>query len=386
MKKFNLFILSLVLIACGREAQEPVIENFTFEQQTVIPFSTNSLVSPMVRAATIVVVPEREDVKDLVFNPMTGATALEWEDLYNNLDYSEFLPKEFTKEMSIEEKILGASEVVMAAGSIRDQYLRSLSGLEEQFSQKQEGVRAYEDSAGLTDITCYYASRPSRGTPYTCRFEESVEDGFTRTKTFYSCENWALFSLDSNQEIHVQFAKHAEIARNCQGMQAELDEINNVIQSRKLTRQSAENVVLDLLLETEKVTDLVFAAKAATIEKPDSIGEESSLVFSEDKMSVEEFKLFVDFLPGNSSKVGYAEYSMANGMIRDVNVYMSVLGVKKLKFTLELSDMTFFIDADISVEKMPIGFRVIDSAVRVEFNNGKTRKGVFKLEFDTVAL
>ena len=82
-------------------------------------------------------------------------------------------------------------------------------------------------------------------------------------------------------------------------------------------------------------------------------------------MSVEEFKLFVDFLPGNSSKVGYAEYSMANGLIRDVNVYMSDLGVKKLKFTLELPDMTFFVDADISVEKMPIGVRVIDSAARV---------------------
>ena len=36
------------------------------------------MVSPMVRAATIVVVPEREDVKDLVFDPMSGSTAAEW--------------------------------------------------------------------------------------------------------------------------------------------------------------------------------------------------------------------------------------------------------------------------------------------------------------------
>ena len=103
-----------------------LLKIFTFEKPTVIPFSTSSMVSPMVRAATIVVVPEREDVKDLVFNPMNGSTAAEWSDLYTNLDYSEFLPKEFTKEMSIEEKILGASEVVTAAGSIRDQYLKKL--------------------------------------------------------------------------------------------------------------------------------------------------------------------------------------------------------------------------------------------------------------------
>jgi hypothetical protein len=386
MKNLNVFLLSLIFISCGRLAQVPVVENFTFEEQTIIPFSTNSLVSPMVRAATIVVVPEREDVKGLVFNPLDGSTAAEWTDLYSNLDYSDYLPGEFTLDMPIDQKILGASEIVMAAGSIRDQYLRNLSTLESEFSQKEEDVRAYEDSAGLTDITCYYASRPSRGTPYTCRFDEDAASGFTRTKTFYSCENWVLFSLDANQEVHVQFQKYAEIAQNCEGLQAELDEINTIIQSRKLTRLSAENVVLDLLLETEKVTDLVFAAKAATIEKPDSIGEESSLVFSADKMSVEEFKLFVDFLPGNSSKVGYAEYSIANGLIRDVSVYVSDLGVKKLKFTLELPDMTFVVNADISVEKMPIGFRVIDSAAKVEFNNGKSRKGVFKLEFDTVKL
>ena len=112
MKKINLILLSFLLISCGREAQEPVVENFTFEEQTVIPFSTNLTVDKMVRAATIVVVPEREDVKDLDFKPLDGATSLEWEDLFANLSYSEYLPKEFTLEMPIEEKILGASEIV----------------------------------------------------------------------------------------------------------------------------------------------------------------------------------------------------------------------------------------------------------------------------------
>jgi hypothetical protein len=339
----------------------------------------------MVRAATIVVVPEREDVQDLDFRPLNGATSLEWQDLYTNLSYSDFLPKEFTLDMPIEEKILGASEIVMAAGSIRDQYLRRLSELEVEFSLKQEEARDYEDNAGLTDLPCYYKSRPRRGSPYVCRFEKSRSEGYSRSKRFYSCENWSLFTLEKEQENHISYSRYAEITSKCESFKSEMDEVNTLIQARKMTRLSAENVVLDLLLETEKVGDLVFAAKASTEEKPDSIGEESYLVFSEDKKSVEEFKLFVDFLPGNSSKVGYAEYSMSNGLISNVSLYISELGVKKLKFSLELPDMTYFVNADISVDKMPIGFRIIDSAARVEFRNGKSRKGVFKLEFDTYA-
>ena len=158
--------------------------------------------------------------------------------------------------------------------------------------------------------------------------------------------------------------------------------MNNKIQNFKAVRKSAENVVLDLLLETEKTTSLVFAAKASTIEKPDSIGPESSLVFSKDLNSVKEFKLFIDFLPGNASKVGYYEYSMENGAITNVELYVSELGVKKLRFSLNLPDMVFKVNADVSMSPMPMGMRIVDSEAEVTFTSGEKRKGVFKLEFD----
>ena len=382
MKLLKLTILSLLLISCGREADEPSVENFTFTRPTVIPFSTNKEISSNVRAATIIVVPEREDIKDLVFRPLEGPTAGEWNDVFNSLSYSDFLPKEFDLVTPLEEKILGVSEVVMAAGSLRDSNLRTLSVFERTIEEKEEEVRTYEDSAGLSDIACFYKSRPRRGKPYVCRFEKDEESGFKKSKTFYSCEKWNLFTLDANQELHVQFGKHQEIANQCQTLQEEVDVVNSEIQAYKRVRTSAENVVLDLLLETERVTDLVFAAKASTVEKPDSIGPESIFSFSDDGLTVKEFKLYIDFLPGNASKVGYYEYSIENGAIKNTRVYLSKLGVKKLSFTLELPDMTFDVDADISVDSMPIGFRVIDSSAKVTFKNGKTRKGVFKLEFD----
>ena len=164
-----------------------------------------------------------------------------------------------------------------AAGSIRDQYLKKLKHTRGDFTLKQEEARSYEDNAGLTDLPCYYKSRPRRGNPYVCRFEKSRSEGYSRSKRFYSCENWKLFTLEEGQESHSSFSKYDEISSKCESLQAEMDEVNTVIQARKMTRLSAENVVLDLLLETEKVGDLVFAAKAATQGKPDSIGEESSL-------------------------------------------------------------------------------------------------------------
>ena len=147
-------------------------------------------------------------------------------------------------------------------------------------------------------------------------------------------------------------------------------------------RVSAESVVLDVLLETEKVTDLVFAAKASTIEKPDSIGEESIIRFNNDQTAIEELKLYIDFLPGNSTVTGYHEYSIENGKISDVEMTTSNYGVKKLSLKLELPDMTYFINADISVAPMPTGMRIVDSAAKVVFKNGKERVGVFKLELD----
>jgi len=165
-------------------------------------------------------------------------------------------------------------------------------------------------------------------------------------------------------------------------LQGEVDLIADVVSKKKIARKSAENVVLDLLLETEKLTDLVFVAKVSTIEKPDSIGPESVLRFSADSMSVEEFKLYVDFLPGNASRVGYYEYSMTNSAIQNVNVYFSNDGVKKMSFTLELPDMKIDVNGDVSVESMPIGLRLVDSQTYVRYNNGATRRGVFKLEFN----
>ena len=101
-----------------------------------------------------------------------------------------------------------------------------------------------------------------------------------------------------------------------------------------------------------------------------------------DQSSVEEFKLYIDFLPGNSTVTGYHEYSIENGKIRDVAIKSLDYGVKKLSFKLELPDMTYSVDADISVAAMPTGMRIVDSAAKVVFNNGKERVGVFKLELD----
>ena len=62
---------------------------------------------------------------------------------------------------------------------------------------------------------------------------------------------------------------------------------------------------------------------------------------------------------------------MENGSITNVELYVSELGVKKLKFNLKLPDMEFVVNADVSMSPMPMGMRVVDSEAEVTFKSGE---------------
>ena len=132
------------------------------------------------------------------------------------------------------------------------------------------------------------------------------------------------------------------------------------------------------------MTNVVLAAKVATQEKPDDIGPESVITFSPDFSSVTDFKLYVDFLPGNATKVGYGEYSLDNNSIKNLSLYTTSAGIKKMKFTLVLPDMTIDVDGDLTIDDSVIGARLVDSQTYVKFNNGEERRGVFKIELDVL--
>ena len=77
-------------------------------------------------------------------------------------------------------------------------------------------------------------------------------------------------------------------------------------------------------------------------------------------------------MPGNASKVGYGEYSIANGAIKNVSVETTA-GCKEIKFTLELPDMTISVDGDLTIEGSVIGARLVDSQTFVNFKNGEEK-------------
>ena len=382
MKLFILIAL-LGLIGCGREAINPSIENYNSygtKKPSIIPSQASRNVSEEIRNATIIVAPEIQDLKELDFRPLEGSTSSDWLSLWNELPYANVLINDFSRTIDSEKRILALNEIIIASGAYRDQAALDVYKLKKKLAVEEDTLRSFEVENKLEDLVCYYSRRPRRGKPYPCSLTKTEE--FRRSKKFYSCQEWARFQLIDGQEGHENLSKYNLITEGCSSLQDKVSVYSNKVKHLESVRVSAESVVLDVLLETEKVTDLVFAAKAATIEKPDSIGEESIIRFNQDQSSVEEFKLYIDFLPGNSTVTGYHEYSIENGKIRDVAIKSLDYGVKKLSFTLELPDMTYSVDADISVAAMPTGMRIVDSAAKVVFNNGKERVGVFKLELD----
>ena len=385
MNKMNLIIslVTLVLVSCGREAEIPSADTLIFNQTGVRTFSTTKTLSSDIRAATIVVYPTKEDVKDLEFKPLEGTTSSEWEALFADLSYRDRLANSFLKETDAFKKALDVTQLIFASGRYRDEALKRIEVLDALIAEETAKLEAYETENNISEIDCYYVDRPAYGEPYMCSLSATSETR-SRPKSFYTCEDWSRFELVSGQEGEANFGRYSEIKAECDKRSKDLLGFSNESTLKKLNRVSAENVVLDLLLETELVTNVVLAAKVATQEKPDDIGPESVITFSSDFKTVTEFKLYVDFLPGNATKIGYGEYSLENGLIKNLEVYNTVDGIKKMKFSLELPDMTISVDGDLSLEENVIGARLVDSQTFVTFKNGEKRRGVFKLELDVL--
>jgi len=385
MKKMNLLLslVSLVLVSCGREADMPQADSLVFNQTGIRTFSTSKTLSSDIRAATIVVYPTKEDVATLEFKPFEGTTSSEWSGLFADLSYSDQLATSFLKETDAFEKALNVTQLIFASGRYRDEALKRIEVLDALIADETAKLETFETENRIDEIDCYYVERPGYGEPYMCALSATAETR-SRPKAFYTCEDWARFELVSGQESEANYERYTTIKAECDKRSKDLLTYSDESSMKKLNRVSAENVVLDLLLETELVTNVVLAAKVATQEKPDDIGPESVITFSPDYSSVTEFKLFVDFLPGNATKIGYGEYSLENGLIKDLSVYNTADGIKKMKFSVELPDMTISVDGDLTIDDSVIGARLVDSQTYVTFKNGEKRRGVFKLELDVL--
>ena len=386
MKIFNKIIfLSLVvlLVSCGREADTPFAPTSIFDTQGVAPFSATKTLSSDIRAATIVVYPTAEDVENLEFYPLEGTTSAEWNGLLSDLEYRDRLATGFSKDDDSFQKALDVTQLIFASGRYRDDALRRISFLGVKINEEMTKLQDFEVENKIDEISCYYVDRPDLGEPYLCHLS-ATETTRSRPKTFYTCEDWSRFELVEGQETEENFERYQQIKSDCSRLSADLLVYTEESTLKSTNRVSAENVVLDLLLETELVTNVVLAAKVATTEKPNDIGPESVISFSPDYSSVLDFKLYIDFLPGNASKIGYNEYSLENGLINNLSLYTTASGLKKLKFNLELPDMTISVDGDLSIEESIIGARLVDSQTYVTFKNGEKRRGVFKIELDVL--
>ena len=190
------------------------------------------------------------------------------------------------------QKALDVNQLILPPGRYRDDALRRVEVLDKLIEDESAKLEEFEIENKIDEVDCYYVSRPSYGQPYMCHLSATSE---TRNspKAFYTCEDWARFEIVAGQESDVNFEKYNLIKVNV--LKGQKICLLTAMSSVKKTNTAAENVVLDLLLETELVTNVVLAAKVATQEKPDDIGYESVIAFSPDYNSVTEFKLYIDF-------------------------------------------------------------------------------------------
>ena len=189
----------------------------------------------------------------------------------DDLSYSDRLATSFSLDADSFEKALDVTQL-FRFWRYRDEALKRIEVLDALVAEETTRLEDFEIENAIDEIDCYYVDRPSCGEPYMCSLSATSETR-SRPKSFYTCEDWARFELVSGQESETNYERYTTIKSECDKRSKDLLAYSDESSMKKLNRVSAENVVLDLLLETELVTNVVLAAKVATQEKPDDIGQ-----------------------------------------------------------------------------------------------------------------
>jgi hypothetical protein len=383
--------------ACGRRA-DPVSATKSYNQDnnaTVAAFtSPEGSPSEDVRAATILVYPDPADVAGLTFNPSADATnASNWEIILNELSYRNSLITNFTPAQEPFTKAKEIAKLILAAGQTRDNALRTWSSLNQQENNERDAIPAREAELGINStsfeaVKCYYDENDYSYEENIYRCKLAPEGTYTTETVASDCSSFARY-----QYLDTLNAEGVQLKQNCTNVLKTLLDVQKQAQHQIRVREAGENMVLNLLLQTEQTTKRVFVATASTTEKPGSSGGPASQIkFNREFTEVESMKLFIEFLGPYASVSSRQEYSYCNDGSCNGKISTPVVTFKQLRdrtypqvaFTLTLPDMEIDVKADVSYEAGVMGLRMIDSKTFVRYNDGTKRRGVFKIEAEVL--
>ncbi|GAB4406945.1 MAG: hypothetical protein OHK0056_06520 [Bacteriovoracaceae bacterium] len=405
--KMIIFLIPFFLFSCGRNAEKIMAPKMTFAKNVFTGFNTLSADKEFeteARDVTIIIYPRTEDMNGLIFSP-TEERKESWEGVFNELTpaYRSRISAELGSDLTDAKKVSRLVLLIQTAGEVRDAKYRAKIPLTTEKTIIEKDIKKAQDELlpaidqALEAFVCYYKARPRRGEKWDCKTEADAD--FKREKTPKNCEEMNEMNFTfSTSDIE---KKYAENKSKCESNQAELDkrtsklkernqELNLEIEAINKVRDDAKSVVLDLLEAVEKNTGNIHVSTSSTLDKPldcpgDSTGTKclSRLVFTDNKkQDVRELTIYSDFGVYAGEKLALAEYSTKNGGISELKFYTDRDGVKILSFNLNTPSFTVSATLSTTIQE-DMGLRFVGETV-VRYPDGRSRKGVMKLEFNQV--
>lgn len=367
--KINLFFcLAIIFTSCGRTPEYVEISSSIFANKTLDFSYADKEIDSYVRSITLLNFPDKSEIGRFDYE----IDKAKFDSVFGSIPNSDRVPHRVWSSFSGFKKVETITYLVLRAGDARDKG-------QVEIEKTEAKINAIKDN--LTNIlsrhTCYVIKTGPNRRKCKAQPDADTNDEGKVANTCDQLFRW-IDKGDFIEYTEEDYAKaHTDIAECNSSGGSDLENLENYILEQSTMRETAKGIVLEMLHEAEEYTDELYVATAATKTDKDEVTYlESHIEMNSDRTAFTKFSLAIDFGIGK----GFEMYSLENGRIENLTFQKGRDGVEVLRFSM--NNGIYRTDAELSTTVANYFDLRFAGETTVTLPNGKTRKGVMKIELD----
>jgi hypothetical protein len=371
MKTISLVLFSLLFCSCARDAELLNADSSLFGFKHISPIFGDKEIDPLLRSGSIVIYPTAEEIKGFEYEVPQEQFDLVSSALPTNFS----IAQEFRASDSTDTAIENLVYTILSSSISRDNAFISYNQNEEKKAIIQVLRKQYKKDYKLHPCYKFVSGHANEGL---CSLEKIADETKTKASKARSCSKFVAFefaNLDADRAQEIDTLK-----ANCEKAEIDFKEVSEASKLDKKVRAAGQDIVVDMLLSlsdavgTENLT--YFAPVFSKEREDDGDFKTPEVVFNLKTRTVDTFRLAIDFNTGEGSKY----YSLENGKITNFRFSEARPGFPVINF--DIVEEEFIVRAELSYSDMQYFDVRFAGEIEIIYNNGITKKGGMKLEFD----
>lgn len=368
MKNLKLALMALALVGCGRTPDFIQMGTSVFPNRTLNFSYADKEIDSYVRSVTLLNFPDQKEIGGFTYE----IDEAKYNNVFGAVPNTTRVPHEVGPTLNGFQKVQTITYLVLRAGDARDKGQVEIEKTEKKIETVKETL-----SNILSRHTCYkIKSGPNKRKCKATPDEETDTEG----KVANTCDqlNRWIEKGDFVEYTDEDLARAQTDIEECNSAGgSDIGDLENYIVNQSTMREEAKGIVLEMLHEAEEQTGELYVATAATKSDKDEVTYlESHIQMNKDRSVFTEFSLAIDFGIGK----GFEVYSLENGRIENFTFEKRADGVEVLRFSMD--NGVYRTDAELSTTVADYFDLRFAGETTVTLKNGKTRKGVMKIELD----